>query len=153
MNSATFFWGSGTWWLRILLLALPWWLSGKESACQCRRTGFSPWAGKIPPCSRATKPVRQLLRPCALATEAPGVCALQHEKPLQWEAYTLQLESSPHLRQLGKKKKACTAMKTQHSQNKRNIASEVKELAFKAWLCHSPVGQVNALCLSSSICK
>ena len=27
---------------------LPWWLSGKESACQCRRFGFDPWVGKIP---------------------------------------------------------------------------------------------------------
>ena len=26
---------------------LPWWLSGKESACQCRRLGFNPWVGKI----------------------------------------------------------------------------------------------------------
>ena len=25
-----------------------WWLSGKESACQCRRHGFNPWIGKIP---------------------------------------------------------------------------------------------------------
>ena len=27
---------------------LPWWLSGKESTCQCRRCGFHPWVGKIP---------------------------------------------------------------------------------------------------------
>ena len=30
---------------------LPWWLSGKEPASQCRRHkthGFSPWVGKIP---------------------------------------------------------------------------------------------------------
>ena len=30
---------------------LPWWLSGKEYACQCRRhrrRGFDPWVGKIP---------------------------------------------------------------------------------------------------------
>ena len=27
---------------------LPWWLSGKESAYQCRRCGFSPWVGMIP---------------------------------------------------------------------------------------------------------
>ena len=27
---------------------LPGWLSGKESACQCRRCGFDPWVGKIP---------------------------------------------------------------------------------------------------------
>ena len=33
------------------LLLLPCWLSGKESACQCRRhrrRGFNPWVGKIP---------------------------------------------------------------------------------------------------------
>ena len=30
------------------LQGLPWWLSGKESACQCRRHGFTPWSGKIP---------------------------------------------------------------------------------------------------------
>ena len=29
-------------------LRLPWWLSGKESACQCRRHRFDPWVGKIP---------------------------------------------------------------------------------------------------------
>ena len=27
---------------------LPWWLSGKEFACQCRRHGFHPWVRKIP---------------------------------------------------------------------------------------------------------
>ena len=27
---------------------LPWWLSGKESACQCRRRGFNPRVRKIP---------------------------------------------------------------------------------------------------------
>jgi len=29
-------------------MGLPWWLSGKESACQCRRCGFDPCSGKIP---------------------------------------------------------------------------------------------------------
>ena len=29
-------------------LGLDWWLSGKESTCQCRRPGFGPWIGKIP---------------------------------------------------------------------------------------------------------
>ena len=35
----------------IVRLGLPWWLSGKESACQCprcRRHKFNPWVGKIP---------------------------------------------------------------------------------------------------------
>ena len=27
---------------------LPWWLSGKESTCQCRRPGFDSWVWKIP---------------------------------------------------------------------------------------------------------
>ena len=38
-----------------------WWLSGKESACQCRRHGFDSWSRKIPeqlsPCATTTEPV------------------------------------------------------------------------------------------------
>ena len=34
--------------LDIPLFGLPWWLSGKESACQCRRHRFDPWSGRIP---------------------------------------------------------------------------------------------------------
>ena len=26
---------------------LPWWLGGKESACQCKRRRFDPWVRKI----------------------------------------------------------------------------------------------------------
>ena len=26
---------------------IPWWLSGKESTCQCRRCGFDPWIRNI----------------------------------------------------------------------------------------------------------
>ena len=29
-------------------IGLPRWLSGKESACQCKRCVFDPWVGKIP---------------------------------------------------------------------------------------------------------
>ena len=29
------------------ILGLPWWLSSKESACQCRRHRLDPWDGKI----------------------------------------------------------------------------------------------------------
>ena len=35
---------------------LPWWLSGKESACQCRRCKFNPWIGKIS-CRRKWQPI------------------------------------------------------------------------------------------------
>ena len=41
---------------------LPWWLSGKESASQCRRHGFDPWSGKT---SHAAKQ----LSPCATSIE------------------------------------------------------------------------------------
>ena len=34
--------------LKVCLGRLPWWLSGKESAYQCRRHGFNPWSRKIP---------------------------------------------------------------------------------------------------------
>ena len=33
---------------QIKIPGLPWWLSGKESTCQCRRRGFDPWSGEIP---------------------------------------------------------------------------------------------------------
>ena len=29
-------------------MGFPWWLSGQESACQCRRRGFNSWVRKIP---------------------------------------------------------------------------------------------------------
>ena len=34
--------------IRINVTGLPWWLSGKESSCQCRRHRFDSWSGKIP---------------------------------------------------------------------------------------------------------
>ena len=36
------------------LLGLPWWLRGKEFACQWRRCGFDPWPGRI---AHAVEPV------------------------------------------------------------------------------------------------
>ena len=63
---------------------LPWWLSGKESACQCRRHLFYPWLGRshvlrnnqshtplpLSLCSGARE--QQLLSPRATTMEAPG---------------------------------------------------------------------------------
>ena len=44
-------------------LGLPWWLSGKESACQCRRHGFDPWSGKIPQAMEQRSPCTTTLEP------------------------------------------------------------------------------------------
>ena len=34
--------------LKLKSLGLPWWLSGVESTCQCRRHQYDPWAERIP---------------------------------------------------------------------------------------------------------
>ena len=39
---------NSVWVLTIYTRGFPSWLSGKESACQCRRWGFNLWVGKIP---------------------------------------------------------------------------------------------------------
>ena len=91
-------------------MGLPWWLSGKESTCQCRRHGFCPWSGKIPhaaeqlspwaatiepelrsPGTAATEPAGHSGRgprtqsPCSAASRATAVrssCAAAREEPL-----------------------------------------------------------------------
>ena len=47
---------------------LLWWLSHKESTCQCRRHGFHPWSRKTT-CCRGTKPAPQPLSLCSRAGE------------------------------------------------------------------------------------
>ena len=60
-----------------LLPGLPWWLRGKESACQCRRHGLHSWSGKIPyaskqlnPCATTVEPVRRAWEPRVLSPRA-----------------------------------------------------------------------------------
>ena len=78
------------WTLKMVQIRLPWWLSGKESACQCSRHKFYPWSGKIPPASEQITPVPLLLSLHARA------CAQQGEKPSPWEARAMQPENRPH---------------------------------------------------------
>ena len=42
-------------WVR-LRLGLPWWLSSKESTCQCRRCRFNQWSVKIPHATEQLSP-------------------------------------------------------------------------------------------------
>ena len=68
-------------WINLLKTAyprLPRWLSGKESACQCRRPRFDPGRSHMPrsPCATSTEPVLwsrepQLLKLVCLKT-VPG---------------------------------------------------------------------------------
>ena len=99
---------------------LPWWLSGQESACQCRGHEFDPWSrNKDPTSCRATKPkhhnywawaleprCRHYWSPCA-----PGTCCSARGPP-KWEACAQQLERSPACRSW--RKPGCSSKKTLH---------------------------------------
>ena len=60
---------------------LPWWLSGKEFACQCKRHRFNPWSGKIPHALGQLSHTPQLWSLCSRAREpqllSPEPCALE----------------------------------------------------------------------------
>ena len=84
---------------------LPWWLSGKESACQCGRQGFATWSRKIPHteehgpqllslCSRAGK--AQQSSPCAATTEVHAsysLCATREATAMR--SLCIATKSSP----------------------------------------------------------
>ena len=80
---------------------LLWWLSGKESVCQCRTHGFNSWSEKLPhaveqlsPCVETTEPVLWSLGAATAEAHELRAHALQQEKPLQWEAHAMWLEST-----------------------------------------------------------
>ena len=50
---------------------LPWWLSGEESACQCRRCRFDPW-GWEDPLEEEMATHSSILAPEITWTEGPG---------------------------------------------------------------------------------
>jgi len=94
--------GRKTWFAKNQYTGLPWWLSGQESASQCRRHQFHPRSGKIP---RAA----EQLSPGAMTTESalwspgaeiaepmcPRLRPLKQEKPPRWETWPPQPESNP----------------------------------------------------------
>ena len=53
--------------IKMMLVGLPWWLSGKEPACQFRRPRFDPWSRRIPQSGCGCTP--QLLSLCSRAQE------------------------------------------------------------------------------------
>ena len=98
---------------------LPWWLSGKESACQCRRHKFNPWSRKISHAPGAAKSVCHKFWACTLEPGSrnyrahvlqplkpshPRACAPQQEvharrgprTATSQQLSSRQLEKSPH---------------------------------------------------------
>ena len=68
----------------------PYWSSGKDSTCWYRECGFDPWSGKRPHAERPLSPRATNY----WSPRTPRAWALQGEKPSQWEACAVQLESS-----------------------------------------------------------
>ena len=53
----------------------PWWPSGKEPTCQCRRHGFSPWSRKIPHAAEQLSPRATTIEPVPESPEATATDA------------------------------------------------------------------------------
>ena len=102
--------------MKTTMRELPWWLSGKDSLCQCRRHGFNPWSGRIPHaldqlnlCTTTTEPVLLCLRaattelmhhnyksprsPCS-ATREPTI--MRSQCISMKSGHCLQLEKGPY---------------------------------------------------------
>ena len=70
----------------------PWWPSGEESACQCRRHRFDACSGKTPqateqlsPCTTTAEPALQSPGVATAEACAPRACTLQLCTLLVWE--------------------------------------------------------------------
>ena len=81
---------------RKLKSGLPWWLSGKESACQCRIHRFPPWFRKVQHAEEQLSLCTTTIEPVlwSLGTATARANAPHEEKPLQQETRALPLEKS-----------------------------------------------------------
>ena len=66
---------------------LPWWLSDKESACQSREHGFSPWPGKIPHAMEQLSPNTSSIEP---VLESPGATTAETTCRSYWHPQALE---------------------------------------------------------------
>ena len=72
-------------------VGLPWWRSGWESACQCRRHGFEPWSGRIPHAAEQLGPWATAAEPARLEPVPRGGRGRNSERPAHRDE-----ERSPH---------------------------------------------------------
>ena len=75
---------------------LPWWLSGNDFTCQCRRQGFDPWPGKIPHDLEQLSLCYGAQEPQLLSLREPQSPFSATREATEWQACALKLESSPH---------------------------------------------------------
>ena len=95
------------WRYLIRCLGLPWWLSGWESACQCRGHGFEPWSRKIPHAAERLGPWATTAEPARLEPVLRNKRGRDSERPVhcdeEWPLLAATRESPR------------TETKTQHS--------------------------------------
>ena len=123
MTSKIWEW-DGFLWLPFLLSTLCSWNFGsfpggsglKNPPCNARDTSLIPGSGRSHMTQSKKAYVPQLLSPHPAATEAwvPRACALQQEKPPQWEAHTQQERGVSQL--TAARESPLAATKTNHSQ-------------------------------------
>ena len=125
-------------------VGLPWWLSGKASACQCRRHRFDPWSRKIPHAMEHLSPMCCNYWACALEPRTWNFWDLnpreQQEKPPRWGARALRLESSPRLRQLvkspGNKEDPAQQKTKNKKQKKTTVITGKPSCSWGSPVCH-----------------
>ena len=102
--------------IKRIMIGLPWWCSGWESACQCRRRGFEPWYGKIPHATEQLGPWATTTEPARLEPVLRNKRHHDSERPVHRD------EGWPLLAAVRESPR--TETKTQHSQKfKKKIAS------------------------------
>ena len=93
-------------------IGLPWWRSGWESACWCRRHGFEPWSGKIPHAAEQLGPWATTTEPARLEPVLRNKRGRDSERPAH------RAEEWPPLATTGESPR--TETKTQHTQKSIN---------------------------------
>ena len=129
-------------------LGLSWWLSGRESTCQCRRHRFDLWSGRIPHAAeqlspRATtywvcalEPVNHNYRPHTLRSWSPhspepelhSKESHRNEKPAH-----CNFRAAPLLAATGEKREQQQRPRT--VKNKSNSINKIKKLKHKRVKC------------------
>ena len=104
-----------------------WWLSGKQSACRCRR--HDPWLMPRSNWVPAPQGWACVLEPGShndWRPACPRARALQQGKPPQWEAQAPQPEKSPHSNE-------------DPAQSKKTINKWINEISWRLYLEQPPL--------------
>ena len=114
-------------------MRLPWWLSGKESDCQCSRCALDPWVGKIP-WRKKWKRTPSILAWRIPSTAAPGrlLSTGSQKSWIQWNTHIHTC--TPLCVMMPKKKITAISLKKEVSLILSNFWKESLEYIFSSLL-------------------